>query len=82
MVPFINHGFISVEIMVQSCALQFPALWVKLKFSTGGRTACPSARARRFLLLAALGRHLVRYNLPDAASLLASCLRCQVLKEK
>lgn len=33
-------------------------------------------------LLAVLGMNLVRYNLPDAASIFEACLRCQVLKEK
>lgn len=32
--------------------------------------------------LALVGMNLVRDNLPAAASVLAACLRCQVLKEK
>lgn len=76
---FINHEFISVEITVQGCALRL--LHRECSSSSLPEEGC-LPESQDPALLTGTGVHLVRYNLPDAASILEACLRCQVLKEK
>lgn len=77
---FINHEFISVERTPLNCVMQLSCIVCKTQVHHGRRDCFPKSQDPA--LLAVLGMNLVRYNLPDAASIFEACLRCQVLKEK
>lgn len=66
--------------MVQDCALQLSCIVCAAQVHHWRKDCLPKSQDPA--LLPVTGVNLVRYNLPDAASLLTACLRCQVLKEK
>lgn len=66
--------------MVQNCALQLSCIVCAVQVHHCRKDWLPKSQDPA--LLTVMGMNLVRYNLPDAASVLAACLRCQVLKEK
>lgn len=66
--------------MVQNPARQLSCIVCAAQVHHWRKDGLPKSRDPA--LLTVTGTNLVRYNLPDAASLLAARLRCQVLKEK